>query len=203
MSKAKAIDDLAVTPAAKLQGRLIGLLTASGRDRLGFRSHNVETLDLDFEGIVGNRHRGWLRKADARVPYLPRGTPMRNTRHVSIVSRKDCAEIAGRLDIPHLDPAAIGANVVVEGVPHLSFLPRGTRLLFDGGVILAVEDQNAPCSLAGEAVQLANPGREHIKPAFAKVAKGLRGLVASVEHPGRLTAGGNFTARLPEQWIYV
>jgi hypothetical protein len=192
-----------VTPPSKRSGTLVRLLDAAGKARLGFRSHPVETLALDFEGIAGNRHRGWTRGADARVPYLPRGTTIRNTRHLSIVSVEDCAQIARQLDIPTLDPAWIGANIVVAGIMNFSFLPRGTRLFFAGGAIVAIEDQNAPCSIAGEAVQLANPGLEHIKPAFPKVAKGLRGVVATVEHPGVLAAGGDVTARLPEQWIYA
>lgn len=187
----------------KRQGRLVALLNATGQGRLEFRGATADCLVLDFEGIVGNRHSGFTRGADARVPYLKRGTTMRNARQLSVVSVEDCAEIARRLDIEKVDPACLGANVVIEGLPHLSYLPRGTRLFFDGGVILAVEDQNAPCSIAGEAVMLANPGRDDIKLAFPKLAKGLRGLVVTVEHPGILAAGGEITARLPEQWIYA
>ncbi len=179
------------------------MLNATGKGRLDFRSVTVERLDLDFEGIVGNRHRGFTRGADARVPYLKRGTEIRNTRQLSIVSVEDCAEIGRRLKLDRFDPAWLGANIVVEGIPRFSFLPRGTRLFFDGGAILTVEDQNAPCSIAGEAVMLAHPGRDDLKLAFPKLAKGLRGLVVTVEHPGQLTAGTDITARLPEQWIYA
>jgi hypothetical protein len=192
-----------ITPPRKRTGSLIKLLNAAGAGRLDFRSQAAETLTLDFEGIVGNRHRGWTRAADARVPYLPRGRPIRNTRHLSLVSMEDCAELAARLELETVDPGAIGANAVIAGVPKFSYLPRGTRLLFADGVILAVEDQNAPCVRAGEGLQLANPERKHIKSAFVKAAKGLRGLVVTVEHPGTLTVGEAVTARLPEQWIYA
>jgi hypothetical protein len=184
-------------------GMLVAVLNATGSGRLGFRSQPVDTLALDFEGIISNRHRGFTRSADARVPYLKRGTTIRNGRHLSLVSTEDCAKIAACLEVPTLDPAWLGANAVIEGIPHLSFLPRGTRLMFSGGVILVVEDQNAPCSIAGEAVQLASAGRDDIKVAFSQRAKGLRGLVATVERPGQLTAGETVTARLPEQWIYT
>ncbi len=193
---------LAVTPASKLSGRLNRVLSASGKGRLDFQSHTVERLEIDFEGIVGNRHRGWTRPADGRVPYLTRGTEIRNTRHLSIVSVEDCAEIARRLEVSAFDPAWIGANVVVQGIPHLSFLPRGSKMFFDGGAILIITDQNAPCVIAGEAVSIANRGRGDITMAFPKIAKGWRGLVATVEHPGTITAGGEITVRLPEQWIY-
>lgn len=192
----------AVVPARKLTGQVTQLLTASGRGRLEFRSTTCQSLRLGFEGIGGSRHRGWTRAADARVPYLTRGTPMRNTRHVSIVSVEELAAIAARLEIPACDPAWLGANVVVQGVPHLSFLPRGTKMLFPSGLILSVEDQNAPCTLAGEAVMLANPGCDDIKLEFPKRASRQRGLVASVEHPGVLEPGYTFAARLPEQWLY-
>ncbi len=191
-----------VVPAAKFGGTVVRLLNATGKGRLAFRSHAVESLHVDFEGIIGNRHRGWTRGADARVPYLPRDTVMRNSRQLSLVSVEDCAEIARRLEIGAVDPATLGANVVASGIAHFSFLPRATRLLFPGGAILSIEDQNAPCSLAAEALQLANPDKPHIKPAFVKAATGLRGLVATVEHPGQITNGSAFTARLPQQWIY-
>ena len=189
-------------PESKRQGRVARLLNATGKGRLDFRSHTVEHLELDFEGIIGNRHRGHTRRADGRVPYLKRGTEMRNSRHLSMVSVEDCVEVARRLELPAFDPAWIGANLVVEGIPHFSYLPRASKLFFEGGVILTNEDQNAPCSLSGEAVMLANPGRDDIKLAFPKIAKGLRGLVVTVEHPGQLTAGGTINVRLPEQWIY-
>ncbi|TJV75695.1 MAG: molybdenum cofactor sulfurase, partial [Mesorhizobium sp.] len=36
----------------------------------------------------------------------------------------------------------------------------------------------------------------------AKAAKRLRGLVAWVEKPGRITTGEEISVRVPEQWIY-
>jgi MOSC domain-containing protein YiiM len=162
----------------------------------------VASLAVDLEGIVGNRHRGWTRGADARVPYLKRGTTIRNERQLSIVSLEELAAIARLLDIPTLEAAWIGANVVLEGVPHLSYLPRGTHLFSPAGAILIVTDQNAPCTLAGEAITLHIPGRPDIKAAFPKVAQGMRGVVATVEHPGAITAGDDITARVPMQWVY-
>jgi hypothetical protein len=73
-------------------------------------------------------------------------------------------------------------------------------------LILIVEDQNAPCSLAGEAVMLAAKAAGHddddIKRRFPKEAQGLRGIVATVEHPGAIGVGDEVTARIPQQWIY-
>jgi hypothetical protein len=192
---------------------VIAVLSTAATGRLGFQSAAQAHIDCDFEGIANNRHRGFLRKADARVPYLKRGTAIRNQRQLSVVSVEDLREIAHRLSLPAAaDPAlmaaALGANVIVCGVPALSYLPRGTKLFFPGQAILIAEDQNAPCSLAGEALMVAVsaaigvlPNPDH-KRRFAKEAVGLRGLVCTVEHPGRIAAGDLVTARIPAQWIY-
>jgi hypothetical protein len=191
-----------IHPARQLTGRIAEVLAAPGPTRGDGRSVARHRLTLDFEGIVGERHRGWTRKADARVPYLKRGTEMRNTRHVSIVSVEELAEIARRLEIATCDPAWFGANLVTEGVPNLSSLPRWTKLIFPSGLILSIEDQNPPCTVTGGAIMRANPGRNDIQFAFTKLATRLRGLVASVEHPGTVEPDTVFSARLPEQWIY-
>lgn len=191
-----------VTPASKLHGRIARVLNARGKGRFDFCSHSVEALDLDFEGIISNRHRGYTRRADARVPYLKRCTEMRNSRQLSVVSTEDCTELARRLELSSFDPAWIGANVVVEGFPYFSYLPRGAKLIFEGGAVLDNEDQNSPCVISGEAVARATAGRDDIKLQFTKVAKGLRGIIVTVEHPGVLVADSPITIRLPEQWIY-
>jgi hypothetical protein len=189
-------------PPRKLVGRIEMLLASAERGRLGFRTARVSELSFDFEGIVNERHRGWTRKSDARVPYLKRGTIIRNQRHVSIVSVEELAEMARKLEVPELLPETLGANIVVSGIPALSYLPRGTKLMLAGGAILHIEDQNAPCTLSGDAISIANDGREDLRWQFPKIAQGLRGLVASVERPGIVAAPGDFTARIPQQWLY-
>ena len=192
----------AVTPPRKIVGTINAVFSTQDKGRLGFQSTQVDALTLDLEGIVGNRHRGWTRGADARVPYLPRGTMIRNERQLSIVSAEDLAVIAARLDIPHLDPRWIGANIVVTGFSNFSYLPRGTHLMLPGKAILILTDQNAPCTLAGEAVAKHVLGRPEIKMQFPALAQGLRGVVATVEHPGNIAAGMTVEARLPAQWGY-
>ncbi len=186
----------------KLTGRVAAVLTTAAKGRLGFQTGPTAELVLDLEGITGNRHRGWSRKADARVPYLPRGTIVRNERQLSIVSAEELAEIARRLEIPALDPCWIGANVVVSGIPHVSYLPRGTHLAFASKAILIVTDQNAPCRLSGAAIARHFPDRPDLELGFPKHAGGLRGVVATVEHPGVIISGAAFAARLPMQWLY-
>ena len=190
-----------VVPAQKRQGRVLGVYVTSDRSSEGFQTGAQATLTLALDGIEGSRHQGWTMPADARVPYLPRGTTMRGTRALSLVSREDMAEAAQRLDVAELDPRWIGANVIVEGIERFSFLPRGTRLFCEGGVILSIEAQNAPCRFAGAAIA-GHTNRPEIELEFAKIAKRLRGVVASVEHPGTIAPGCAVTARIPEQWLY-
>jgi hypothetical protein len=193
-----------VLPARTVKGgRVAGLFLTADTSPKGFQTAPVVSLTLELDGVAGSRHRGWTRRADARVPYLPRGTPIRNTRALSIVSVEDMAEAARELSIPRLDPRWIGACMLAEGIERLTFLPRGTRLFFEGGAILLVEDMNAPCRGAGAAIAGHNPGRPELELEFPKKCQYLRGLIASVEHPGSIAAGSGITARLPEQWLYV
>jgi hypothetical protein len=190
-----------LTPPRNLTGHIDTVLTGNRRGRLAFVTAPAERLTVDLEGILDNRYRGWTRAADSRAPYVPRGRPIRNDRQISLVSHEDLADIARALDVPVIDPAWIGANVVVAGLPAFSYLPRGTRLFTSGGAILTVTDQNAPCTLSGEVIGDAI-GRPETKLQFAKIAHGRRGLVAVVEHPGTIDAGSPLDVRLPAQWIY-
>ena len=184
----------------KIEGRVIGLLTTPGE---GFVTEAVDTLSLSFSGIDGDNHAGPTRHSGGREPWYPRGTEMRNERQLSLVSPADLSEIAGALDIESVRPEWIGANMVLDGIPRLSMLPRGTLLFFEGGVTLKVDGQNAPCRFAGAEILKNNPGKAGLDLLFAKVAKRYRGLVSWVEKPGPLTVGETVTAKIPEQWIYV
>ena len=77
-------------------------------------------------------------------------------------------------------------------------------LFFKGGVTLKVDAQNGPCRIAGRQIaERANmPDIEAGALLFPKTAKRLRGLVAWVEKPGTIAAGGEVSVRVPEQWIY-
>jgi len=161
-------------------------LIADGAD---FRSRVVAALDFDFGGIVGDIHAGLTRKSGSREPWYPRGTEMRNDRQVSIVSAEELAEIARAMELAELAPGWIGANLVLQGIPALSQVPAGTRLFFAGGVTLVVEAENAPCRIAGRSIAGHVPDRDGLDLLFPKLARHKRGIVGSVEKPGRIAAG--------------
>ena len=95
------------------------------RDRAAtLRAEPVEAVELGFEGPLGDSHAGLTRPACTRVrAQHPKGAEIRNTRQISLLSAEDLAAIAATLGLPELDPALIGASLVVEGIPDLTRLP--------------------------------------------------------------------------------
>jgi hypothetical protein len=192
-------DEVGIVPVVKLTGRLVRLAVGVGDD---VATRVVESLALSLEGIDGDRHGGFTRPADVRVPWYERGEPIHNERQLTIVSVEDLAEIARRLDLDRVEPEWLGANLLVEGIPRLSALPRGTRLFFSSGAALAVTDQNAPCRLAGGAISAAVGGDDRLPYRFVAAAKRLRGVTAYVDRAGVAAAGDEVRLRVPEQWIW-
>ncbi len=195
-------------PPRKVTGRVTSVLMAGGND---FVSEPVDGLELTHEGIAGDFHAGFTRASGGREPWYKRGTIMRNERQVSILSVEEIAEISAAMSISDFDPGWIGANLIFEGIPNLSYLPPRTLLFFEGGVTLRVDGYNAPCRLAGskvaEAIDAApGPGGDFTKSdtalAFKDAAEMKRGLVAWVEREGEIKPGEEVTARIWEQWIY-
>lgn len=195
-------------PPRKLKAIVSKVLRATGED---FVSTETSSLPLTFEGIEGDFHAGISRKSGGREPWYERGTVMRNERQVSILSREELAEIAQGMGIDELQPGWIGANLVLEGIEQMSYLPPRTLLFFEGGVTLRVDGYNAPCRLAGSKIAEAvgaepGPDGDHTRSdmalAFKDAAHMKRGLVAWVEREGVIKPGEEVTARLWEQWIY-
>jgi len=188
-----------IVPVQKLKARVAALATGVGSE---VATRGVGRLDLTAEGIPGDRHRGFERKADSRVPWYRRGEMIRNERQVSIVSQEELDAIASDLGIRRLDAEWLGANVIVSGLASLSFLPRGTLMFFQSGAVLAVTGQNAPCRIAGRSVARKNGCAEGLEHRFVEVSTRLRGVVAAVDRPGGIHAGDEISVRVPEQWIW-
>ncbi len=158
----------------------------------------VDEVQVTWEGFVGDRHSGLTMKSTRQQKHYPKGTEVRNVRQVSIVSVEDLAAVASNLGIPRVDPAWVGANLLLSGIPNLTQLPSGSRLYFEGGVGITVEGENLPCTTAGGCVQQQFPDRQGITSAFPKQALGRRGLVAWVEKPGLLRRGETVLVRRAE-----
>jgi len=164
----------------------------------GLASRAVDRLDLDFAGPRGDAHAGLTRASCARVTAQhPKGTEIRNVRQLSVMSAEEMTVIAERLGLARLDPAWIGATLVLEGLPDLSLLPPGARLQGPDGTTLVVDMMNQPCHLPDPVIR-AEAGTD---PAmlFRQAARGRRGVTAWVERPGVLNLGDVLRLHVPDQ----
>ncbi len=160
-----------------------------------------DALVLTYAGIAGDRHEGLVRPAGAREPWYRRGTPMRNERQVSIVGAEELTQVAAELNIDRLDPAWIGANLCLSGIPNLTRLPPRTLLIFPSGATLRIDGDNDPCRKSGAAIMAHIPDRPDLQFGFVKAAKDRRGLVAWVEREGIVRAGDEVQVRTWRQLL--
>ena len=206
-----------IVPARKLKGQVASVLKAAGRD---FVSQPVDELKLTYEGVEGDFHAGMTRASGGREPWYQRGTEMRNERQISILSVEELAEVANAMGLTKIEAGWIGANIVLEGIAEMTFLPPRTLLMFDGGVTLRVDGANGPCRIAGgeiaRHVDDARQGgvaagkpeedfdwtRTDLALNFVDAARMKRGLVVWVEREGVIKPDEGVTARIWEQWIY-
>ena len=180
------------------QGRIAWLGRVPHRDRKAVDGERVPAMALDFGGMVGEIHAGRTRPSCSRVAAQHvRGTEIANVRQVSVVSAEELAAIAATMGIASLDPAWLGASIVVEGLPDFSHLPPSSRLQGPDGVTLVIDMQNRPCHLPAMTIEEelgAAAGK-----AFKAAAKGLRGVTAWVERPGNLSIGDEMRLHVPDQ----
>ncbi len=158
----------------------------------------VEAMDLTFAGLeTGEVHAGLTRPSCSRVTaQYPKGTEIRNVRQLSLVSAEEMAEIASKLGLEALDPAWLGASIVISGLPDFSHLPPSSRLQSPGGATLTIDMQNRPCQFPAKTIEALHPG--HGKR-FGSAAKGRRGVTAWVECEGRIVLGDRLRLHIPDQ----
>jgi hypothetical protein len=158
---------------------------------------------LSFAGPEGEAHGGLNRPSCSRVvAQHPRGTEIRNTRQLSLLSAEDLAAIAAEMGVARLEPAWLGASVVVEGIPEFTHLPPSSRLQGPDGATLVIDMENRPCNLPARVIEQHLPGAGR---AFKAAAKGRRGVTAWVERPGVLRPGDMLRLHIPDQpaWAHV
>ena len=157
----------------------------------------VASMELTFAGLQGEHHAGLTRPSCSRVTaQYPKGTEIRNTRQMTVLSAEEMAKIAETLGLEMLDPAWLGASLVLEGIPDFSHVPPSARLQGESGATLVVDMQNRPCQYPARTIEAARPG--HGK-AFKAAAKGLRGVTAWVEREGSLSLGEEIRLHIPDQ----
>lgn len=184
---------------------LSGRVTFAGAtpDRAtGLESVSAEAIELDWAGVVGDTHAGLTRQSCSRVKaQYTRGTEIKNARQLSIVSDEELAAIGADMGLPEpVRPSWIGANLAIAGLPELTRIPPGSRLLFEGGASIAVDMENGPCKYPAEVIEAAHPG---LGLSFPKKALGRRGLTGWVERPGVVRVGEAVALHCPPQRIYA
>ena len=183
-------------------GRVLWLGRVADREA-ALRSEPLEAVAVGFGGFEGEAHGGTIRPACSRVRALhPEGTPIGNTRQLTVVSAEEMAEVAAEMGIDAFDPAWAGASMVLEGLPDLTRLPPSSRLQGPDGTTLVVDMENRPCHLPAAVIEEDAPGRGR---AFKAAAHGRRGVTAWVEREGRLALGDALRLFVPDQpaWAHL
>lgn len=160
-------------------------------------SVSVTELHAGFDGPEGEAHGGLTRPSCSRVLGLyKRDTEIRNTRQFSVLSAEELAQIAARMGLDSLDPALVGASMVISGIPDFSRLPPSSRLQVEGGATLVVDMENRPCTLPARPIETRHEG---FGRAFKPAAAGRRGITAWVEAEGVLRVGARVRLHIPDQ----
>lgn len=186
-----------------LSGRVVSVHSGSNDD-LSKEEHS--SIQVELDGIVGDRHRSYVRKTWAGDKQ-PEGTTRRNERQWSAVSIEELDDIAKDMNIAEpLTATSLGANLCLQGIPELSRLPKGTVLKFPSGAELIVEEYNPPCKDMSEiqaAKHTQNSGDKVSPTAFSVASKLSRGVVGVVEATGVINAGDNVTVEIYEtpEWL--
>ncbi len=169
--------------------------------KASLRAVPIVHVDADFDGFPGEDHAGVTRPACVRVKAQhARGTIIRNVRQLSVISAEQLAETAADMDLEAIDPALLGASMVVEGIPDFSHVPPSSRFQAPSGATLVVDMENRPCSLPAREVEREAEGfGARYKPA----ALGRRGVTAWIERPGRFALGDTLRLHIPDQPVWA
>jgi len=178
--------------------RIVWIGTVVDREAT-LRSAPVERMRLTFAGPEGEWHGGLTRPSCVRVSaHHPEGTEIRNVRQVSLVSAEELATIAGQMGVEAVDPAWLGATMMIEGIADFSHVPPSSRLQGPDGATLVVDMENRPCHLPAKVID-GDPAGQGRGRAFKAAAAGRRGVTAWVEREGTLQIGETLRLHLPEQ----
>lgn len=191
-------------PALKptqFQAQILWMGRVTSNDRSELMAEPLERMELTFEGIAGSVHGGAVRASCSRVTsQYAKGTRIRNERQLSVISEEEMVQISRKMGLQVLDPARMGASIVLKGIPDFSHIPPSSRLQGPSGATLTVDMENRPCHLPARSLEVAHPG---VGKGFKTAAKGLRGVTASVAAEGALQIGDVLTLHVPDQPLWA
>ncbi|MBL1435142.1 MAG: sulfurase [Rhodobacteraceae bacterium] len=168
---------------------------------VGLGNRAVETLDLRFQGPVGESRNGLTRASCSRVvSQYPKGSEIKNTRQLCLMSAEELAEIGAGMSVEALAPALLSVSVLLEGIPDFTHIPPGSRLVSQAGAAICVDMENRPCHLPAKGIEAVMPGKGGL---FKAAAKGRRGVTGWVEREGLLRVGDALRLHVPEQRAWV
>ncbi|MEL6958613.1 MAG: MOSC domain-containing protein [Pseudomonadota bacterium] len=166
-------------------------------DRTALKSVLREELELTFEGVAGECHAGLTRPSCSRVTsQYPKGTTIKNERQICVISEEELAQIATRMGLDQIDPARLGATIMIRGLPDFTFVPPSSRLQAPSGATITVDMENRPCHLVTRSLE-AEHGKTDIT--FKDAAKNLRGITGWVAAEGAIAVGDVLTLHVPDQ----
>lgn len=163
-------------------GVVIAICTSKKHGYPTYPQNGVVTIGLP--GIPGDAHFGELRES-----FRNPGTFKPNDRPISIVSEEVRQWINANLDL-NMKHGDFNEQIVVQGLGDLGDIPIGTRIAFEGGVILEVVDYAYPCVK----LEVHNGGEGKLMKSLIKKNPdgsiySKRGILCKVIKPGELQAG--------------
>ncbi|MDV6330855.1 MOSC domain-containing protein [Asticcacaulis sp. 201] len=164
----------------------------------GFVTEVTGEVMLLFGGFAGDRHFSLTRASCSRTPWHPRGTPIANTRQISIVSVEECALVAAAMGVSRIYPSWLGANLATKNIAELSTLPPSTRIIFPSGATLFITEENVPCKHPGKVIAQ-EYGHPELAGEFVKAALHRRGLLALVEREGLINTDDRLRLVIPRR----
>lgn len=177
-------------------GEITYLGIVADRDA-ALESAAVDQIVALFSGPEGEAHGGLTRPSCSRVMgQYKRNTTIRNVRQFSILSAEELDSIAEDMGMEHLDPALMGATMVLRGIPDFTHIPPSSRLIAESGASLCVDMENLPCTLPAKPIEARHQSKGR---AFKPAAKDRRGVTAWVEAEGILRLGLKMRSHIPAQ----
>ena len=208
-AKLRALRTAALPPRCVVRG-----VYGRGRAPESSRTEAVASLTVDALGVAGDPRHGSFRDSGGRERNLyPRGTRIRQHRHLCIVSQLDCQILSDRLGVD-ITPQLLGANLLLDGLDgadlSLSILPQSTHLVLtcaDDDVptkppvaVLVHQLNQRGCGITGKVIA-DHYGDPSLVKAFREQSVHHRGILCSVEYPvapeAQLTAGMHIVLQFP------